>query len=353
MLPILQGMTHENPPFAIAVEAGSEGVSPTRIRAAISAIERFGVTIATFEDVGFADLRPEAPRLDAITQAAFAAPLSGATGLVPLVRVSAVEPFHLATQLATLDYASHGRAGWIGEVDGGALEAAAFDRAPLDGPGVRRTELDDTIEVLGRLWDSWEDDAVIRDVETGRYLDRDKLHYADFEGARFSVKGPSIIPRPHQGLLPTFAVYGSAAPELVDVALIRERTLLEASAAVGQADAQGIARTIVEVEVALDSRGHAASERFGNRPADVEPAGRIHYSGDAAGLVELITEIASFANGVRLLPVDFDEDVQELGRAVLPALRRTGVFTSPRVGEHLRDALGFAHPANRYAAQAI
>lgn len=346
-------MTHENPPFAIAVEAGSEGVSPTRIRAAISALERFGVTIATFDDTGFADLDADAPRLDAVTQAAFAAPLSGAIGLVPIVRVSAVEPFHLATQLATLDYASHGRAGWIGEVDGSELEAAAFDRAPLDGPHARRTELDDTIEVLGRLWDSWEDDAVIRDVETGRYLDRDKLHYADFEGARFSVKGPSIIPRPHQGLLPTFAAYGAAAPELIDVALIRERTVLEASAAAGQAEAQNIARTIVDVSVALDSRGRIAGERFGTGTAEAESGGRIHYAGDAVGLVELIAEVASFANGVRLLPLDFGIDVEELGRAVLPALRRAGVFTSPRAGEHLRDALGLAHPANRFAAQAL
>ncbi|PPF76296.1 LLM class flavin-dependent oxidoreductase [Pseudoclavibacter sp. Z016] len=346
-------MTHENPPFAIAVEAGSEGVGPQRIRAAIAALERFGVTIATFEDIGFRDLRAAAPRLDAIEQAAFAAPLSGATGLVPLIRVSAVEPFHLATQLATLDYASHGRAGWIGGVDGSEVEAAAFDRPPLDGPEARRTELDDTIEVLGRLWDSWEDDAVIRDVETGRYLDRDKLHYADFEGARFSVKGPSIIPRPHQGQLPTFAPYGSAAPELVDVALIRERTVLEASAAAGQADSQGIARTIVEVSFALDAPGRPAADRAGAPAADTQAAGRIHYFGDAAGLVELITEVASFANGVHLLPADFGADVQELGRAVLPALRRAGVFTSPRAGEHLRDALGLAHPANRYAAQAL
>ena len=60
-------MTHENPPFAIAVEAGSEGVSPTRIRAAIAALERFGVTIATFEDTGFPELGETAPRLDAVT----------------------------------------------------------------------------------------------------------------------------------------------------------------------------------------------------------------------------------------------------------------------------------------------
>ena len=55
------------------------------------------------------------------------------------------------------------------------------------------------MEVLRRLWDSWDDDAEIRDVATGRFIDRDKLHYIDFEGRWFSVKGPSITPRPPQG----------------------------------------------------------------------------------------------------------------------------------------------------------
>lgn len=47
---------------------------------------------------------------------------------------------------------------------------------------------------MRRLWDSWQDDAEIRDVATGRFVDRDKLHYIDFEGRHFSVKGPSITP---------------------------------------------------------------------------------------------------------------------------------------------------------------
>ncbi len=60
-------------------------------------------------------------------------------------------------------------------------------------------EAADYVEVLRRLWDSWEDDAEIRDVATGRFIDRDKLHYIDFEGRWFSVRGPSITPRPPQG----------------------------------------------------------------------------------------------------------------------------------------------------------
>jgi hypothetical protein len=58
--------------------------------------------------------------------------------------------------------------------------------------------------VVTRLWDSWEDDAEIRDVATGRFVDREKLHYVDFAGTDstgvpFTVKGPSIVPRPPQG----------------------------------------------------------------------------------------------------------------------------------------------------------
>jgi alkanesulfonate monooxygenase SsuD/methylene tetrahydromethanopterin reductase-like flavin-dependent oxidoreductase (luciferase family) len=66
------------------------------------------------------------------------------------------------------------------------------------------------VEVLRRLWDSWEDDAEIRDVATGRFIDRDKLHYIDFEGRWFSVKGPSITPRPPQGQ-PVIAALGHAS----------------------------------------------------------------------------------------------------------------------------------------------
>ena len=72
-------------------------------------------------------------------------------------------------------------------------------------------EAADYVEVLRRLWDSWEDDAEIRDVATGRFIDRDKLHYIDFDGRWFSVKGPSITPRPPQGQ-PSSPRWATAAP---------------------------------------------------------------------------------------------------------------------------------------------
>ena len=73
------------------------------------------------------------------------------------------------------------------DVAGGSSGSDLFDEAV------------DFVEVVAPPWDSWEDDAEIRDVATGRFIDRDKLHYIDFEGRWFSVKGPSITPRPPQG----------------------------------------------------------------------------------------------------------------------------------------------------------
>ena len=141
--------------------------------------------------------------------AARVAPLTRHIGIVPTQVVTHTEPFHASKAIATLDYVSSGRAGVRVRISHRPDEAALFGRRTIP-PGL----LDDTdpaaladlfdeaadyVEVLRRLWDSWEDDAEIRDAATGRFVDREKLHYIDFEGAHFSVRGPSITPRPPQG----------------------------------------------------------------------------------------------------------------------------------------------------------
>src|ERR1700755_1333265 len=152
-------------------------------------------------------------RLDAVLIAARTAPATRHIGFVPTAITAHTEPFHLSKAIATLDYVSKGRAGVRVQVGARADTAAHFgrrqfrplDRARLDDPDVRQQVADnfdeaaDYVEVLRRLWDSWEDDAEIRDVATGRFIDQDKLHYIDFAGAWFSVKGPAITPRPPQG----------------------------------------------------------------------------------------------------------------------------------------------------------
>jgi alkanesulfonate monooxygenase SsuD/methylene tetrahydromethanopterin reductase-like flavin-dependent oxidoreductase (luciferase family) len=108
-------------------------------------------------------------------------------GLIPVATVTHTEPFYVSKSIATLDYVSHGRAGWQARVSVTTHEAALFGRRngsqiPLFDEAV------EYVDVVRRLWDSWEDDAIIRDVTTGRYVDPDELHYVDFTGKYFSVK---------------------------------------------------------------------------------------------------------------------------------------------------------------------
>ena len=149
-------------------------------------------------------------RLDAILIAARVAPRTNHIGLVPTATVTHTEPFHVSKAIATLDYVSTGRAGVRVQVSGRPDAAAHVGRRDVAGLA-HLDEAADYVEVLRRLWDSWEDDAEIRDVTTGRFVDRNRLHYVDFKGEWFSVKGPSITPRPPQGQ-PIVAALGHGAP---------------------------------------------------------------------------------------------------------------------------------------------
>ena len=190
----------------------------------VAEAERGLLDFVTIEDaLGLQSSRHDEPddrtdqvrgRLDAVLIAARVAPLTRHIGLVPTAIVTHTEPFHVSKAIATLDYVSTGRAGLRVQVSARPHEAAHFGRRAFPRLRARRTatepavqqliaelfdEAADYVEVVRRLWDSWEDDAEIRDAATGRFVDRDKLHYIDFAGDYFSVKGPSITPRPPQG----------------------------------------------------------------------------------------------------------------------------------------------------------
>ncbi|MDT7683911.1 MAG: hypothetical protein QOG57_4221, partial [Pseudonocardiales bacterium] len=159
-------------------------------------------------------------RLDAVAIAARVAPVTSTVGLVPTATVTHTEPFHLSKAIATLDFVSLGRAGWQPAVSRTQAEADLFGRRDAAPAAVLWREVADAIEVVARLWDSWEDDAVIRDVATGRYLDRAKVHYIDFSGEFFSVKGPSITPRSPQAHPPVVLHLGDGSDEADAVPVI-------------------------------------------------------------------------------------------------------------------------------------
>jgi len=352
-------------PGAARSPAARDAASPARALVEhVRAAERAGFTAVTFAD-GLLSGARDAPGIpDAVVRASFAAPGTGAIGLIPVVSGLYTEPFHVSTQLSSLDTLSAGRAGVVLAADPDPRLAARYGREPLSA-GDADGEFADVVEVLRRLWDSWEDDAVIRDVPTGRYLDRAKLHYADFEGRHFSVKGPAITPRPPQGQPLVIAAAGTAAEVdavLIDVpvrlvggttASAELTDAIAAAAANARATAADGTRVLLELEVVLDRAGRTGAKRLAALDA-VEPwaAGRARYVGAADGLAALIGELTASVDGVRLLPAVTATDLDELGRAVLPRLRTGAVFTSPRAGATLRETLGLARPTNRAVSAA-
>ncbi|MFE4545583.1 LLM class flavin-dependent oxidoreductase [Arthrobacter sp. NPDC056727] len=346
----------------------AELLDGTRVRATVLAAESAGFHVATFADGSLPAASSEPGgrdipgRLNALQRAAFAGPVTGSIVLVPEVDTVYTEPFHVSTQLASLDYVSGGRAGWLVAASDRASDAAAVGRSHVSGEALGR-EAADSIEAGRRLWDSWEDDAVIRDVATGRYIDVDKLHYVDFEstgysdGAGYSVKGPSIIPRPLQGQLPVLAPAGLLGPDQLsagtaDALLVSAPTpeLLAGEVADARAAAPAAA-VIAELDVVLDARGQGAAGRLAELDAHTPwENSRARFIGTAAELTELLASVLETADGVRLHPAVLDVDLEELAQLVLPALRRRGMLVPQQPGSTFRDLLGLQRPASRYAA---
>lgn len=350
----------------------AELLDGTRIRATVLAAESAGFHVATFADGAVPGGTGITGQLNALQRAAFSGPVTSSIIVVPEVDTVYTEPFHVSTQLASLDYVSGGRAGWLVAASDSAADAAAVGRQTVSGAGLGR-EAADSIEVSRRLWDSWEDDAVIRDVATGRYLDVDKLHYVDFEsaggfesgadavGATYSVKGPSIIPRPLQGQLPVVVPAGLLASGRLsagatDALLVSAPTpdLLAAEVAEARsalaATAGGASAVIAELDVVLDARGQAAEGRLAELNAHTPwESTRARFVGTAPELIELLTTLLETADGVRLHPAVLDVDLEELAQLVLPSLRRRGVLAPVQPDTTFRQLLGLQRPASRYA----
>jgi FMN-dependent oxidoreductase (nitrilotriacetate monooxygenase family) len=146
-----------------------------------------------------------------ITLLSALAAVTSRIGLVATASTSFSEPFNLARQFASLDRLSDGRAGW--NLVTSADPAAAFNFghiAPIPH-AERYSRAEEFADVVRGLWDSWEDDAFVRDRARGLYFDPQGLHLLDHVGKHFRVKGPLNIPRSPQGR-PVLVQAGSSEP---------------------------------------------------------------------------------------------------------------------------------------------
>ncbi|QQO23677.1 LLM class flavin-dependent oxidoreductase [Bradyrhizobium diazoefficiens] len=120
-------------------------------------------------------------------------------GLVATATTTYNQPYHLARMFASLDYLSRGRAAWNIVTSGFKFEAANFGEKELPEHDKRYARAREFVEAVKGLWDTWEDDAFIRDKQSGIYVDTSKLHLLDHRGEYLSVRGPLNIARPPQG----------------------------------------------------------------------------------------------------------------------------------------------------------
>ena len=175
-------------------------------------------------------------------------------GLVATATTTFNEPFHVARKFASLDHISGGRAGWNLVTSTNPNEPLNFGKDGLLAHDDRYGRAREFAAVVKGLWDSWDEDAFVRDKASGRYFDPERLHVLAHKGEHFSVRGPLNVPRPPQGH-PVIVQAGSSdvgkdlAAEIGEVVFTAHQTL-------------GNARRFYD-----DLKGRLA--KFGRTPEDV------------------------------------------------------------------------------------
>lgn len=120
-------------------------------------------------------------------------------GLVGTVSTTFDEPYHIARRFASLDHISGGRAAWNIVTTSNPDAALNFGHDAQMEHGQRYRRAREVYEAVTGLWDTWADDAFVRDVDSGLFFDPEKLHVLNHRGDHVSVRGPLNIARPVQG----------------------------------------------------------------------------------------------------------------------------------------------------------
>ncbi|MDR5829296.1 LLM class flavin-dependent oxidoreductase [Caballeronia sp. LP006] len=164
--------------------------------------------------------------------------LAGATehvGLIGTASTTFNDPFNLARRFASVDHLSGGRVAFNAVTTYDAAAAANFSfNTPLSTEE-RYARAQEFVDVVTKLWDSWEDDALVADQATGRYADPSRVHAIEHRGQYFSVRGPLNVPRSPQGR-PVLVQAGSSeggralAARFADAVFTAQTTLPSAQA---------------------------------------------------------------------------------------------------------------------------
>jgi FMN-dependent oxidoreductase (nitrilotriacetate monooxygenase family) len=175
-------------------------------------------------------------------------------GLIGTISSSYNDPFNIARRIASLDHVSGGRAGINVVTTADAAAARNFGQADVFGHAERYARGAEFIEVLQKLWDSWEDDAVVGDKHAGRLIDPARLHSIDHHGKYYDIEGPLTVPRAPQGR--PVVVQAGASADGRDVAARHAEIVFTAAHSIEDA-----------ADYAIDVRSRA--QLYGREPNDI------------------------------------------------------------------------------------
>ena len=148
-------------------------------------------------------------RLEPLTWMSALAAVTSRIGLIGTASTTYTEPYNLARQFASLDHLSHGRAGWNIVTTGAPDAAQNFGLAEHPVHAERYHRAEEYLEVVTKLWDSWEDEAFVSDPESGVFADTDRIHRIEHVGQHFKVAGALNTARSPQGR-PVYVQAGSS-----------------------------------------------------------------------------------------------------------------------------------------------
>jgi len=292
-------------------------------------------------------------------------------GLGAAWTVDYTEPYNVARVFATLDHLSYGRTAWIARMFGtAALEPRIGRPGGPDDPAAYCARAGEFIDVVGKLWDSWQDAAFALDKPSGMFVDPALVHPIHHVGKHFSVRGPLNVPRPPQGnpvlVLqdPTTTIGRQFAASTADVLLMSCPSLPTAIAryrelralSVGRARCPDPPRILANMMVVLDDTQAAAQHRAAALDALVPPAAASvpRFVGTPDQLVELLVTWCQqdACDGFNVLPAVLPTDLDRLVDAVVPEIQRIGLFRNDYAGSTLREHLGLERPLSQYTARA-
>jgi FMN-dependent oxidoreductase (nitrilotriacetate monooxygenase family) len=297
-------------------------------------------------------------------------------GLVGTASTSWNQPFHIARIFASLDHVSKGRAGWNVVTSVADAEAQNFSHDHAYEHSDRYDRAHEVLEIVEALWDSWEDDAFIRDKDTGIFFDPDKMHELNHKTERYRVRGPLNVPRPPQGY-PVVVQAGASDAGRELAARYAEVTFSPhfdwRSAKEYYDDTKGRMakynrnpdqlKILPGLSVFVKATEAEAREDYEYTQSLIHPVVTREMLGTTLGSTNVIVgspyQVADYlqdwferetCDGFNIMPPYIPGALDDFCELVIPELQKRGLFRTEYEGKTLRENLGLRRPGSRYIA---